>query len=463
MRSWLCAAATLSLGCFSLRSPLDQSAPRDAAPAADLAIVDTVNIDSLLVDVTADGARADALGSDARLSDAAADRGPDEGDGALRDAVADGPEVSSCGGGDQPCCDGDGLALCAAGLTCRAGRCAPCALRCDGQCVSPDSLLHCGGCGNACAISGATAACSNGRCVIARCDPGFADCDNDPSTGCEVNLLADTDHCGRCGTQCIANNVADRSCRDGVCAIAGCLRGFGDCNGSLADGCEADLRDNPDRCGACGRVCPTRANSARACTSGDCVLRCNTGFADCDNDPTNGCEVDTRSSAAHCAMCNNACPAGQVCSASACGCPSGQTLCSGQCVTLSSSTSHCGQCGRSCATPANGAARCTSGACGITCNTGYNASGSTCVACGALDRPACSAGTACATGLTSCSGTCRDRNADDAHCGACGSVCGTTQRCVSGSCTACGAVGQPCCRSAPCGTGLTCMGGLCQM
>ncbi|MFO0651778.1 MAG: hypothetical protein U0326_36490 [Polyangiales bacterium] len=53
-----------------------------------------------------------------------------------------------------------------------------------------------------------------------------------------------------------------------------------------------------------------------ACAASACqVATCDAGFADCDMSAANGCEVDTRVSAAHCGRCNNACFA---CAASAC-------------------------------------------------------------------------------------------------------------------------------------------------
>jgi hypothetical protein len=39
-----------------------------------------------------------------------------------------------------------------------------------------------------------------GRCQL-RCAPGFADCDGNPSNGCEANLSSN-EHCGFCGNNC---------------------------------------------------------------------------------------------------------------------------------------------------------------------------------------------------------------------------------------------------------------------
>ncbi len=84
-----------------------------------------------------------------------------------------------------------------------------------------------------------------------------------------------------------------------------------------------------------------------------------TGSGGADSGPT--CEgsltlcgeacVDTTSDGAHCGGCNNACPAGQVCSAGACvtgGCPAGQVECNQGCVDTATNALHCGECGAAC-------------------------------------------------------------------------------------------------------------------
>jgi alpha-tubulin suppressor-like RCC1 family protein len=45
---------------------------------------------------------------------------------------------------------------------------------------------------------------------------------------------------------------------------------------------------------------------------------CNEGFANCDGDGANGCEVDTRTNAMHCGMCGRSCGAGESCVAGVC-------------------------------------------------------------------------------------------------------------------------------------------------
>lgn len=87
---------------------------------------------------------------------------------------------------------------------------------CRGICVSTNDAHH--GCGGPtcepCAIDHATAACASMACAIAKCDPGWADCNGDPDDGCESNLLQDKRNCGVCGWSCLVGK-----CRDGACRL----------------------------------------------------------------------------------------------------------------------------------------------------------------------------------------------------------------------------------------------------
>jgi len=105
---------------------------------------------------------------------------------------------------------------------------------CGSDCVDTDtSLSHCGTCGNACASGdNATATCDAGTCGLV-CDAGFDDCDMLLSTGCEADLTNDTDHCGACDTSPTEScNDADDDC-DGI-VDDGCPSGLGVLNGSVA-------------------------------------------------------------------------------------------------------------------------------------------------------------------------------------------------------------------------------------
>jgi hypothetical protein len=62
----------------------------------------------------------------------------------------------------------------------------------------------------------------------------------------------------------VTNGVA--TCAQSVCATSACLQGFGDCDHTLANGCETPLT-TVQNCGACGNGCV----GLQTCTSGACA------------------------------------------------------------------------------------------------------------------------------------------------------------------------------------------------
>jgi len=137
---------------------------------------------------------------------------------------------------------------------------------CGGTCadvtVDPG---HCGTCATICPDPAhASPTCAASACEFV-CDPGFADCNTTGSDGCEVDLSTLSD-CGGCGDVC-APTHAIPSCSAGSCAVAACDAGFGDCNGSVSDGCETDLT-TAAACGVCGRAC---TGATPDCVGGSCV------------------------------------------------------------------------------------------------------------------------------------------------------------------------------------------------
>ncbi len=224
-------------------------------------------------------------------------------------------------------------------------------------------------CGRACAVANTVTACRMGACAVASCAAGFADCDMNPANGCEVSTASDVRNCATCGNVCAVAGGTP-ACAMGVCGVAACAVGRGDCNGMTGDGCETDLVTSVMHCGSCGMACALPNATAR-CDVGRCaVASCNAGFADCDMNPANGCE-GTPPTPAHCGRCGNACMlpgATSACVMGACAittCETGRADCdaaaaTGCEVTTATDVRHCGGCGGQCA-PANAAAVCAAG------------------------------------------------------------------------------------------------------
>ena len=230
--------------------------------------------------------------------------------------------LAHCGACGRSCAFPRAAATCTARV-CAIGACVAGAGNCDGAAVNGcevalnTSIAHCGRCGGACPVrANATATCSAGACGFT-CAAGFADCDGSPANGCETSTLTSVTACGGCGMACsLPDAVA--ACRAGACAVGSCLSGFADCDGIASNGCEVDTRSDSASCGRCGNLCsPT--NGVGACVAGACtVASCTLGFANCDGLASNGCETAPVSNNLHCGACGNACATGRTCEAGRC-------------------------------------------------------------------------------------------------------------------------------------------------
>ncbi len=393
--------------------------------------------------------------------------------------------TGACGTCGVRCTTANGSPACTAGR-CTVATCTPPFADCNGDatdgCETDTSAsgTHCGMCGRACSFANAAGACASGTCAITTCNTGFADCDTSPANGCETDTRSTVTACGMCGRECSFANAA-ATCTAGACDLGACAAGFANCDSNATNGCETAVTTT-DNCGVCGRSC-SYANAAATCTAGACALgACRDGFADCDGDPANGCEADLRTSASSCGRCGNGCAfanAAAVCTAGACAldaCNAGFADCdanpaNGCEVTLASNVANCGSCARACAFP-NAAATCSAGVCALgTCAAGFAdcdanpangcevnlaASTANCGRCGnACSFPggsaACTAGvcqlTMCAAGRGDCDGNrangCEtDTTTTVTSCSACGTACVTpnatpvcrSSACVIGAC-----------------------------
>jgi hypothetical protein len=285
---------------------------------------------------------------------------------------------------------------------------------------------------------------------------------------------------GRCQSECVADydcTVVNPylSCVRGTCDLV-CGQGFANCDGDRRNGCEAELATSDAHCGVCGNTCRAGANATSRCAAGRCVTTCAAGFADCDNDPANGCEADL-SEPAHCGACGRVCSGamglcvrdgeGARCAASCSG--ETPTLCGGACVNTQTNPAHCGACGTACVAGTHAEGVCTDGRCAVRCTE--------------------------STRYADCDGTASngceaELPADPRNCGACGTVCPAGRNgqgaCMAGACAvvcntgygdcdgerengcetdlattanACGMCGRAC--SAPANATPRCAGGVC--
>ncbi len=97
--------------------------------------------------------------------------------------------------------------------------------------------------------------------------------------------------CPRCGNG--KTCAAGSDCVSGICQAGVCQPPAGFCN-SAAD-------------------CATHPNMTATCVASQCQYACNTGFADCNGNLTDGCEVSLQTDNNNCGNCGHICPGTQSC------------------------------------------------------------------------------------------------------------------------------------------------------
>jgi len=214
------------------------------------------------------------------------DTGWDDCDGMVATGCeADLASPRSCGSCATACAAA--TPLCDPAMGCVSG-CSPPTMRCGDTCVDTSAdPLHCGDCDGACPEPAHGAPTCAGSTCGASCDSGWDDCDGMAGNGCEQQLNT-TSHCGGCGVACTRAH-ATATCATGMCAIAACDAGWGNCDTAVVNGCEQTLTTLM-HCAACGTPCAP-ANARGTCATGSCeVASCNPGSYDCDMNPATGCE-----------------------------------------------------------------------------------------------------------------------------------------------------------------------------
>jgi hypothetical protein len=105
------------------------------------------------------------------------------------------------------------------------------------------------------------------------------------------------DSAGSCvpGASCVTSHATTSVCDgDGGCVETLCESGYLDCDHDPTNGCETEF--NTLSCGACEAYCNPAHVGRAICTSqtAGCVYNaCTPGYRDCDGDKSNGCETPT--------------------------------------------------------------------------------------------------------------------------------------------------------------------------
>lgn len=123
------------------------------------------------------------------------------------------------------------------------------------------------------------------------------------------DLQNDLANCGACGAVC-AFDRGTPSCAGGVCTLVECERGWSDCDGDLANGCETDVT-TLDRCGTCEQFENERGDPCGLCGEG--TFACGGTQLVCDAEPNpetrlnacGGCDTLDAAPEDPCGTCNS--------------------------------------------------------------------------------------------------------------------------------------------------------------
>lgn len=193
---------------------------------------------------------------------------------------------------------------------------------------------HCGAPTNVCAAgANGRAVCEAAACTL-KCDSGY--------------LLAANRACGSITSAGVKRRYVPF---DGfMIPIFSIAPGSIFCDGAFISG-----DNDPNNCGACGRVCPGAVNGRAVCSAGTCTIACDPGHLLAAN-----------------GVCGSASSAGVIVRRvpfdlfpiPVRAAPAGSFYCGGKFVLPGSDPDNCGQCGNVCPAGAGGTRVCNAGTCG---------------------------------------------------------------------------------------------------
>lgn len=172
-------------------------------------------------------------------------------------------------------CDSNQQMICIQGECKHLTDCASPSEQCSGLgCVDVTSNIQaCGGCQKECVIEHSSGvACQNRTCVATACTAGY----HLYNGKCEEDSAA---NCGQHGFACQIEHATSTKCSNLKCIAEECSAGYRISN----DKCVSDTND------CCGPSCTNCMNMK--CENGACSDKCVGGYANCNGNKDDGCEI----------------------------------------------------------------------------------------------------------------------------------------------------------------------------
>jgi hypothetical protein len=101
-------------------------------------------------------------------------------------------------------------------------------------------------------------------------------------------------------------DLNESECVEGPTYETPCAPGYANCDGNAANGCEVDLTEDPNHCGTCSTSCGVPGDAIGVCVAGTCGSACPVGRYDCDGNAANGCESTYACSPTTCTISRSA-------------------------------------------------------------------------------------------------------------------------------------------------------------